>query len=120
MCERNENLHLFYLKGSNPRNYRLSLEIGNTGLPVFDVPETQLNHQLGATASNVIEYNVNVQLNEIPQGNSELSVLLGPLSISSSNVCFVLDILDDNDNSIGGGRIRIEEGEQETRPITAL
>ena len=119
-CDRTTNLSLFYEEGTNPKDYRLSLEIGSSSDPIYEVDEQNYAHQMGATLTNFSEYNVDVQLDQIPSGYSELSIMLGPISVASSDVCFVLTIADSNGNNIGGGRIRVEEGEQETRPIEAF
>lgn len=115
MSDISENLHLYYLQGSDPRDYRLSLIIGESSSPIFAVE--QFSQLLGEEETSGLQYNVNVQLNAIPQGYSELSVLLGPLDLPISNVWFNLYITDSNSNQIAYGHIRVEEGEQETRPL---
>jgi hypothetical protein len=118
MSDFSENLHLYYLQGSDPRDYRLSLELGANTLPTFHVE--QFSQGFGTPNSTGQQYNVAMQLEEIPQTNCELSISLGSLNLPLSNVWFNLNIMDSNNNQLGFGSIRIEEGEQESRPINEL
>lgn len=109
------DLKLYYASGSNPKDYRLSLRLDANSRNVLDVTAFS---PFDKTGEPVPTYLVEVAMDALPEGYVEMSLEIGKLNLPLNGVVMLRVV--GASGTVGEGTIRVEEGEQESRPIPEM
>ena len=104
------NLELTYQEGTNPKHYNLIVKIDAQAAS----PNLMVTHNGSMTTPNLL-YTVTVEMDENTQGDTELSIDLGQLSIDPENGDIEVQLVDKNNNGIGGNIVRTKDAEKSSR-----
>ncbi len=111
MSQITPELKLVFWEGTNPREYELRVTID--GQP--SSTHVAATYSGNMNTPNVL-YVVNVNMTQSSQGLVNRRIDLGQLNIDPQNGEIEVNLMDGS-TQIGFGSIRVEEAQQETRPL---
>jgi hypothetical protein len=107
-------VELFYLEGSNPKDYDLVITI--------DVEETEglkmaANRFIPNTPYNAETYQITVDMGTADTHKEVLRIHLGEFPLDPNDGELEVNLVNDTSKIVGKGKVRAEEAQQESRPI---
>ena len=104
-------LKLTYLEGTNPRHYALNIKIDGEQAH----PNLMISHDGEMTDPNDL-FSVTVQMGSESTGRAEIDVDMGQHEFDNGDSLVEVK-LKHNNSTVGEGSIRVEEAQQESKPI---
>ncbi len=105
-------LELTYLEGTNPRHYALNIKIDGEQAH----PNLMISDDGGAMTDPNDLFSVTVQMGSENTGRTEIDVDMGQHEFDSGESLVEVKLMQNN-STIGEGSIRVEEAQQESKPI---
>src|SRR5687768_12448963 len=105
-------VELFYLEGSNPRDYDLVITI--------DIEETEglkiaANRIIPSAPYNTETYEVTIEMGTEDTHKEVWRIPLGLFPLDPDDGEFEVNLVDDMSTIVGKGKVRAEEAQQESR-----